>query len=189
MKRTIVFLLSYPLAASGSICNKLVTNQIIHHYFSINELFRDELRQDTPLAKEIRSYLDRGEIVSNKLVSQLVFGKIKSTPGHELILVDRAARTIDLWTSYLAYAAGDYDLKLLLLELSKEELAKRVQALKIKHMPENDTGEADTKTEQRIATELAFLESFLALPELSVINVDSDRDSAYETVAEWFRNQ
>lgn len=66
-----LIILGPPGSGKGTIAGKLEKEFKFKH-ISAGELLREEVRQDTPIGRDIKPLLERGELVSNQLVSAIV---------------------------------------------------------------------------------------------------------------------
>jgi adenylate kinase len=88
-----IVLLGPPGAGKGTQANRLETVTKTPH-ISSGDIFRAIRRESTPLAKEVRSYMDRGEYVPDDLTIELVLKRINEQDAKKGFLLDGFPRTL-----------------------------------------------------------------------------------------------
>lgn len=88
-----VILLGPPGAGKGTQSKRLQTVVKLPHVAS-GDLFRAMAREDTQLAREVRSYMDRGEYVPDDLTIKLVLARLREPDAQAGFLLDGFPRTI-----------------------------------------------------------------------------------------------
>ena len=79
-----VVLLGPPGAGKGSLAALLKKSFGIAH-ISTGDLLREEIKNKTPLGQKAKSYIDRGDLVPDELVTQLVEKRLKTLSGGYLL--------------------------------------------------------------------------------------------------------
>lgn len=87
-----VLLLAPPGAGKGTQGARLAEHFGIAH-IATGDLLRDELRRGTELGERVRSVLDRGDLVSDELMLDLVFNAVRSEPAAAGYVLDGFPRT------------------------------------------------------------------------------------------------
>lgn len=88
----IVFLGS-PGAGKGTQALRLAAEENFSH-ISTGDIFRAELKNNTPLGQKAKEYMDKGELVPDELVVDMVVGKIGELEGTNGCLLDGFPRNL-----------------------------------------------------------------------------------------------
>lgn len=83
MMQTLV-LFGAPGSGKGTQCN-LLTQRLSFFHISTGNLLRAEIADQTPLGKKVKEVMDRGDLVSDDLVSELLESNLKKTQNKPLI--------------------------------------------------------------------------------------------------------
>jgi len=87
-----IIIVGPPGAGKGTQAARL--SSILHlSHIASGDLFRDIRRQDTPLAREVRGYMDRGVYVPDQLTNELVLSRLEHDDAHEGFILDGFPRT------------------------------------------------------------------------------------------------
>ncbi len=62
---------------------------------STGDIFRDNVRQETPLGKQAKAFMDAGDNVPDSLTNELIRLRLDQPDAHEGFLLDGYPRTID----------------------------------------------------------------------------------------------
>ena len=116
-----------PGAGKGTQSSKLIEHYKLLH-ISTGDLFRKHLKEGTPLGKLAREYMDKGNLVPDQLVIDMVDDKIKSSGEIPGIIFDGFPRTRPQAEALdqLLEAKGTPITTLVELEVPEEELKKRL---------------------------------------------------------------
>lgn len=99
---------------------------IIH--ISTGDLFRYELKNDTPLGKKIRSYIDSGQLVPDEITIEMLKNKVKSFDSPSGFLLDgfprNEAQAVEL--EKLFEELGSEVHLLISLDVPEEEIVDRI---------------------------------------------------------------
>lgn len=63
-------------------------------HIASGDLFRDVRRQDTPLAREVRGFMDRGDYVPDYVTNKLVLDRLSQSDAHDGFILDGYPRTL-----------------------------------------------------------------------------------------------
>jgi len=122
-----LILLGPPGAGKGTQALALATRHGIPH-ISTGDLFRANLRDETPLGLEARSYMDAGDLVPDELVLRMVAERLDQGDTDGGFLFDGFPRTIDQAEALEALLA-DVDTPLdtvVVFEVDADELVGRL---------------------------------------------------------------
>lgn len=81
----IVLVVGGPGSGKGALCERLVKECGIIH-LSCGEMLREEVEADTPLGREVKEIMERGELVSSATVTALMRRRMRSFPGRRVLL-------------------------------------------------------------------------------------------------------
>ncbi len=91
--KTILLLLGAPGAGKGTQAKRLAVSEALPHV-STGDLFRENLRQGTPLGERARGFMESGQLVPDDLVIEMLFDRV-SRPDCALgYLLDGFPRTL-----------------------------------------------------------------------------------------------
>ncbi len=89
-----VVLLGAPGAGKGTQAELLAEHLHIPHVAS-GDLFREALRGDTPLGREAKVYIDRGELVPDEITIAMVRERLAAPDSREGVILDGFPRTVE----------------------------------------------------------------------------------------------
>jgi len=89
-----ILLLGAPGAGKGTQAELLAEHLHIPHVAS-GDLFREALRSDTPLGREAKGYIDRGELVPDAVTIAMVRERLAAPDSREGVILDGFPRTIE----------------------------------------------------------------------------------------------
>src|SRR6056297_3016117 len=132
-----------PGAGKGTQSRKLVEKYNLA-YISTGDILREEMAENTELGKQARDVIERGELVSDDIIVQIIEKKIKANPEVNGFLFDGFPRTF-----IQAYILEGLLLKLntslscmISLEVPEDELMKRMLERAEKEGRSDDTEDA-----------------------------------------------
>lgn len=140
-----LIILGPPGSGKGTIAEKLEKDFKFKH-ISAGELLREEVRKDTPIGRDIKPTLERGELVSNQLVSAIV--KLEAQNKKHYLLdgfpraLEQAKGIDDLKIDKVLYL--DVPLKAVVERLSGRRVcSKGIHNYHIKYIPPKKPGICD----------------------------------------------
>lgn len=92
-KQLILIMLGAPGAGKGTQAGRLSEMYRIPH-ISTGDLFRENLKNKTPLGKKVKSYMDSGKLVPDELVLDMLFERISKEDCKKGYILDGVPRTI-----------------------------------------------------------------------------------------------
>ena len=116
-----------PGSGKGTQAEKLVKQHGFLH-ISTGDMFRYELSNDTPLGKEARSYMDRGDLVPDEVTIAMLRKRVEANPSVNGIIFDGFPRT-DPQAKALNTLMEEMDSQingLILLDVSDAEVVRRI---------------------------------------------------------------
>jgi adenylate kinase len=122
-----IVLLGAPGAGKGTQAELLAEYLHIPHVAS-GDLFREALRSDTPLGREAKAYMDRGELVPDEITIAMVRERLMAPDSREGVILDGFPRTVEqarALDEVLAEMGQAVDL-VAFIRVRPEELLKRL---------------------------------------------------------------
>jgi len=87
-----IILLGPPGAGKGTLAESLITQGYTH--ISTGDLLRDAIKNSTPLGRKAKSYIDKGELVPDELIIEIIKKRICGAQPEEKFLFDGFPRTL-----------------------------------------------------------------------------------------------
>lgn len=121
-----IILFGPPGSGKGTQAEKLVKKYNLLH-ISTGDLFRYNLKNDTKLGKEAKKYIDKGELVPDRVTIKMLKEKVEENPKVKGYIFDGFPRTIPQSRALdrLLKSRGGVS-KLLMLDVPDNELVKRL---------------------------------------------------------------
>ncbi len=91
--KKVVILLGPPGSGKGTQAIRLSKSLNLPH-ISTGDLFRENIRQNTQLGKEAKSYMDAGQLVPDTLVVEMLFDRVSKPDAIKGYLLDGFPRTL-----------------------------------------------------------------------------------------------
>jgi adenylate kinase len=116
-----------PGAGKGTQCKRLIEHVQIPH-LSTGDIFRQAIKEGTPLGTQASQFIDRGELVPDELVVGIVTERMGQADCRTGCLLDGFPRTVTqakALDEYLASQTSKLDL-VLQLDAPREELERRM---------------------------------------------------------------
>ena len=116
-----------PGAGKGTQAQLMVERYDLPHVSS-GDIFRHNLRQGTPLGLRAKEYMDRGELVPDEVVIDIMLDKVMSIHGDEGFILDgfpRNTSQAEALEAALTARARNVD-RVLHIDVPEEELARRL---------------------------------------------------------------
>jgi adenylate kinase len=88
-----IVLLGPPGVGKGTQADQLEKALGVPHVAS-GDLFRENLKQDTPLGREAREYMDRGELVPDDITIAMVRERLQASDCRQGVILDGFPRTV-----------------------------------------------------------------------------------------------
>ena len=127
-----IILMGLPGAGKGTQASEIVKKFPIPH-ISTGDMFRKAIKDETDLAKEAKSYMDRGELVPDEVTVGIVKERISEDDAKKGFLLDGFPRTIDQAES-LSQIMSELDREIdavINIEVPEEELMNRLTGRRI----------------------------------------------------------
>ena len=122
-----IVLFGPPGSGKGTQSEKVIEKYGLVH-ISTGDLLREKVAAQTELGKQAKVIMDKGELVSDKIVIGMIRNKIEEHQDGKGFIFDGFPRTVDQ-ARELRKALTDYDERvgvMISLEVAREELVKRL---------------------------------------------------------------
>jgi len=122
-----IVLFGPPGSGKGTQSEKIIEKYGLSH-ISTGDLLRSEVAAQTELGKQAKEIMDKGELVSDKIVIGMIRNKIEESQDGSGFIFDGFPRTVEQ-ARELRKALTDYDERvsvMISLEVPREELVKRL---------------------------------------------------------------
>ena len=126
---------------------------------STGDIFRANIKNETPLGVQVKAILDRGEYVSDELTNNLVKSRLEEDDALEGFLLDGYPRTLEQvrYLDELLASKGQALDAVILLLADKEEVVARLRKRALEQGRTDDTEEAIRHRQDVFARETAPL--------------------------------
>lgn len=107
---------------------ELLVKQYGFLHISTGDMFRFELKNNTPLGQEARAYMDRGDLVPDEVTIAMLRKRVEQNPGVTGIIFDGFPRTDPQAAALneLMEELGSQIDALILLDVSGDEVVRRI---------------------------------------------------------------
>lgn len=116
-----------PGSGKGTQAAKLVQKYDLLH-ISTGDLFRHEMGNDTPLGRQAKSYIEKGELVPDEVTIGMLRNKVEANPDVSGYIFDGFPRTVAQAEALdeLLAGRGTEVSRLIMLDVPDDELVKRL---------------------------------------------------------------
>jgi len=124
-----IILFGPPGSGKGTQAEKLVEHYGLVH-ISTGDLFRYEMKHDTPLGLEAKSYMSKGELVPDSVTVGMLKNKVNMHPDARGFILDGFPRTIPQAEAldYFLTEKGAFVNALVALDVEDEEIVARIKS-------------------------------------------------------------
>jgi len=121
------FLIFGPPGSGKGTYSSRIEKKIDVAHIATGDIFREAVKKDTDLGTRVKGYLDKGELVPDELVNEVVKDKLESI-GMDKFLLDGYPRTVE----QAEYLDGFVDVDaLILLDVTDDIIIKRLSSRRI----------------------------------------------------------
>jgi adenylate kinase len=125
-------LLGPPGAGKGTQAERLVSDFDLP-YYATGDILRAAVKDETPLGKEAKGYMDRGELVPDELICKVIMERIDQPEAEDGFLLDGFPRNEEQ-ADILENALENRERKptaVLLIDASDDEVIKRISGRRV----------------------------------------------------------
>lgn len=142
VKPKIIILLGAPGSGKGTQAVKLAQELNIPH-ISTGDILRENVKEETPLGKEAKGYMDSGKLVPDKLVSQLLYERLTKPDAASGYILDGYPRTVAQAKELNEKLKGKVEILAIYLEVSDKIIIDRI----LKRAKESEVARSDDTKE------------------------------------------
>jgi adenylate kinase len=125
-------LLGPPGAGKGTQAERLVSDFDLP-YYATGDILRAAVKDETPLGKEAKAYMDRGDLVPDDLICEVIMERIDQAEAEDGFLLDgfpRNTQQADILEAAME-RRGRKLTAVLLIDASDEEVIKRISGRRV----------------------------------------------------------
>ena len=124
-KPLVVIFMGPPAAGKGTQATTLSKTLSLPH-ISTGDLFRDNIRKETPVGKVAKSYIDQGKLVPDQVVLDMLFDRIGSDDCKSGYILDGFPRTVDQAKALDAHLGSNHEIVVINLNVDDAILIERI---------------------------------------------------------------
>ena len=124
MMKNKIILLGPPGAGKGTQAKLLAAKNGLAH-LSTGDILRDEVARGTDLGKKAQAYMDRGDLVPDQLIIDMIKGRLDESAG---FILDGFPRTVTQAEALEKLVAMDISIN---IALSREDVIKRLSSRRV----------------------------------------------------------
>ena len=123
-----VILLGAPGAGKGTQAIRLAAMGRVPH-ISTGDMMRESIRQESELGKKVKDYLDRGDLVPDSVVVEMIRQRLGQADAQAGFVLDGFPRTVDQARALttLLSELGLQDVRAIEVRVPEEELLRRIR--------------------------------------------------------------
>lgn len=125
-RKKIILLQGPPGSGKGTQASTLANHLNIPH-ISTGDLFRENLRGNTPLGQKARTFIESGKLVPDEIVLDMLFKRVESSDCGKGFLLDGFPRTIAQAEALSKYLDSDSKLIVINLAVPDDVITKRAE--------------------------------------------------------------
>lgn len=127
-----IILLGAPGAGKGTQA-KIISEKLNIPHISTGDIFRANIKGNTPLGQKVKEYMDKGELVPDELTVEIVKDRLGNADCSNGFILDGFPRTIPQ-AEYLDKVLVQMDIKLdmaLLIDVKDEDIIQRMSGRRV----------------------------------------------------------
>ena len=136
----IIILLGAPGSGKGTVAVKLAQELKIPH-ISTGDILRENVKKETALGKEAKSFMDAGKLVPDNKVSEMLFQRISEPDAANGYILDGYPRTVSQAKELDTRLSGKTNIIVIKLSANDDILIKRIVQRGLESKRSDDTAE------------------------------------------------
>ena len=166
---TTIILLGAPGSGKGT-QSQLISDKFLIPFLTMGDIIRHEIKNETKIGLEMKSYTNRGELVPDSIISDLFLTRLTKEFCKQDFILDGVPRTL-LQAKQLTERLNSYnvDYKVFLIDVSLVNILDRLRK-------RNRNDDAADVVEKRFRIYQEELSPILSFYGSNVIKVDGERD-------------
>lgn len=125
-KPLVVILIGPPGAGKGVQAENITTHFHIPS-ISTGGLFRENIKEKTPLGLQVKSYIDQGQLVPDELVLKMLFERISQKDAAHGYILDGFPRTLNQAIAFQDYIKDSARVEVIFLNVSMQTVFDRIE--------------------------------------------------------------
>jgi len=124
-KPLVIILLGAPGSGKGTQATELAKSYSLPH-ISTGDLFRDNIKNGTPLGQKAKSFIDKGQLVPDSLVFDMLFDRLGKPDCQKGYILDGFPRNVSQAETLKGKLQDKVRLSIFNLKISDDEVIKRL---------------------------------------------------------------
>lgn len=170
-----------PGAGKGTQSQKLIDHyQLIH--ISTGDIFRDHIKNQTELGKEVSQILADGKLVPDEITIAMLEEEVKQNPQAKGFIFDGFPRTVPQAQALDTFLAGKNDkiTAVIALNVTQEELTRRIaERQKLTNRPDDDAEKLKKRIDEYFTKTVQVLPYYQAQGKLDKVNGIGNIDTIF----------
>lgn len=126
----VIILLGAPGSGKGTQAKQICNTLHIPH-ISTGDILRENIRNNTPLGKEAKGYMDAGKLVPDNLVLDMLFERVSQPDCKRGYLLDGVPRTVAQAEAFDQHLNANTQLVVVNLKVPDSELIRRLSGRRV----------------------------------------------------------
>lgn len=188
-KPKIIILLGAPGSGKGTQAVKLAQELKIPH-ISTGDILRENVKQGTLLGKLAKTYMDKGELVPDKLVAQILYDRIAKPDAASGYILDGYPRTLAQAKELNEKLKEKANILAVYLDVDEDEIVKRI----LIRAKESEVARSDDKPEViKERLKVYYLQTepvinyYKQLGKLVTVDAKGDQEKTLESILSTYR--
>lgn len=123
-EQNVIILFGPPASGKGTQAARIADTTHLPH-ISTGDLFRENIRDNTPLGRKAKEYIDQGKLVPDSLVLEILYDRLAKNDTKNGFILDGVPRTLEQANALENYLSSNAALIVLNLIVSDDTILKR----------------------------------------------------------------